>query len=297
MIFPNIDPVALAIGPIAIRWYALAYVAGIVLGYVYVSWLNQRKHSPLCHSEHSEESGGKSGSFASLRMTQIDGVSPHQPLLTTAARDDLILYAVAGIILGGRMGYVLFYNLPYFLDNPLEIFALWQGGMSFHGGLLGVLGAFYFFARRHKTSWMALMDLLAAAAPIGLFFGRCTNFINGELYGRTTTSALGMVFPHGGSVPRHPSQLYEAALEGLVLFIILFLVATRTKALHYRGLVGGLFLAGYGVSRFIIEFFREPDVQLGTFAFDLSMGQLLCLPMIVFGLWLAFTAHHRPLSS
>jgi phosphatidylglycerol:prolipoprotein diacylglycerol transferase len=264
MIFPNIDPVAISIGPIHIRWYALAYVAGIVLAYVYVSWLNRRQP---------------------------------RPLLTDAARDDLILYAVLGIMLGGRVGYALFYNLPFFVDNPLEIFAVWRGGMAFHGGLLGVLVSFYFFARRHAVSWMALMDLLATATPIGLFLGRLANFVNGELYGRVTTSALGMVFPNGGPVARYPSQLFEAALEGLVLFIVLFLTATRSKALQMRGLMGGLFLSGYGLSRFIIEFFREPDGQLGTFAFDLSMGQILSLPMMVFGLWLVGTAHHRPLTA
>ena len=246
----------------SIRWYALAYVAGILLGYRYVSWLNTRQPKPL---------------------------------LTDAARDDLILYAVAGIILGGRTGYVLFYNLQYYLSNPADIGAVWHGGMSFHGGLIGVLISFYFFSRRHAVSWMALMDRIAAAAPIGLFLGRIANFINGELYGRITTSSWGMVFPSGGPVARYPSQLFEATLEGLALFIVLFLAATRSKALHYRGLVGGLFLAGYGISRFIIEFFREPDMQLGTFAFDLSMGQILCLPMVVFGVWLALTAKSRPL--
>jgi len=264
MQFPNIDPVALAIGPIVIRWYALAYVAGILLGHGYVSWLNRRR--PV-------------------------------PLLGQAARDDLNLYAVLGIILGGRLGYVLFYNLEYYLSNPADMAAVWHGGMSFHGGLIGALVAFAIFARRHTVSWMALMDMIAAATPIGLFFGRLANFVNGELYGRVTTHAVGMVFPTGGPMARHPSQLYEAALEGFALFVILWVVVARTRALNYRGLVGGLFLAGYVMARFGIEFFREPDVQLGTFAFDLSMGQLLCLPMIVLGMWLVFTAKSRQIMS
>ncbi len=263
MHFPNINPVAIHLGPLAIRWYALAYVVGILLGQFYVAWLDKRRAAPL---------------------------------LTAKARDDLVLYAVLGIILGGRIGYVLFYNLRYYLENPDDMLQVWHGGMSFHGGLLGVLIAFYFFARRYKISWLALMDLLAAATPIGLFFGRLANFVNGELYGRPTAKSWGMIFPSGGPVPRHPSQLYEAGLEGLVLFVVLFLVATRTRAMDYRGIVGGVFLAGYGMARFVIEFFREPDIQLGTFMFGLSMGQLLCLPMIAVGLWSALSARGRPIA-
>jgi phosphatidylglycerol:prolipoprotein diacylglycerol transferase len=157
-----------------------------------------------------------------------------------------------------------------------------------------VLIAFYFFARRYKVRWLQLMDLLAAATPVGLFFGRLANFVNGELYGRVTTVPWGMVFPNGGPMPRHPSELYEAGLEGLVMFVVLFLVATRTRALQYRGVVGGLFLAGYGCSRFVIEFFREPDVQVGTFAMGLSMGQLLCMPMIAGGVYLMLSAKNKP---
>jgi phosphatidylglycerol:prolipoprotein diacylglycerol transferase len=256
--FPNIDPVALAIGPLVIRWYALAYVAGIVLGNIYVAWLN-RKHS----------------------------------FFSKAALDDLILYAVLGVILGGRIGYVVFYNLPYFLDHPAGILQVWQGGMSFHGGLSGVLISFYLFARKHKISYLRVLDFLAAATPIGLFFGRLANFVNGELYGRVTTSSLGMVFPNGGPEPRYPSQLFEAALEGAVLFVILFLLATRTRALHYRGIIGGAFIAGYGVFRFFIEYFREPDAQLGLLALGFSMGQWLCMPMIGLGIWLLLTAKKR----
>jgi phosphatidylglycerol:prolipoprotein diacylglycerol transferase len=264
--FPDISPVAVQIGPLAIRWYALAYIAGILLGQRAVMVLNRRMNPPL---------------------------------IPDKAIDDLILYAVLGIIAGGRIGYVLFYNLSYYLDNPADIAAVWHGGMSFHGGFLGVLIAFYFFARRYQISWLSLMDVLAAVTPIGLFFGRLANFVNGELYGRVadpTKVPWAMVFPRGGPEPRHPSQLYEAGLEGLVLFALVWFLATRTNALQYRGRVGGIFVAGYGIARFIIEFFREPDAQLGTLAFGLSMGQWLCLPMVVAGLWLSLKSRKWPVS-
>ncbi len=262
MDFPNIDPIALEIGPLVIRWYALSYVVGIMLGYVYVNWLDRLQ-------------------------AKREGIATY---FSDKARDDLIMYAVLGIILGGRLGYILFYNFPYYIDNPMHILRVWEGGMSFHGGLLGIFVAYYLFARKYQLKWLRIMDYLAVATPIGLFFGRLANFINGELYGRITDSNWGMVFPHSDGMPRHASQLYEATFEGLVLFIILFLVATRTRALQYVGLVGGLFLAGYGISRFGIEFFREPDAQLGFIVGSLSMGQLLCVPMIAVGLWLAVTA-------
>jgi phosphatidylglycerol:prolipoprotein diacylglycerol transferase len=260
--FPNIDPVALEIGPLVIRWYALAYVAGIVLGYYYVGWIDRLQAKRL-----------------------------GQPIyFTEKARDDLIMYAVLGIILGGRIGYILFYNLPYYLGHPADILKVWHGGMSFHGGLLGIFAAYYVFARKYGLKWLRIMDFLAVATPIGLLLGRLANFINGELYGRVTDAPLGMVFPKSDGLPRHPSQLYEAGLEGLVLLLVLFFVATRTRAYARVGVVGGLFLAGYGISRFIVEFFRQPDAQLGLVLGPLSMGQLLCLPMILVGLWLAFTA-------
>lgn len=264
MLFPDIDPIALTLGPLVIRWYALAYVAGILLGYQYIAWLDKKQP---------------------------------QPFFTDRARDDLIVYAVAGIILGGRIGYVLFYNLHYYLSNPADIAAIWHGGMSFHGGLLGIFVAFYLHARRHGLAWLRLMDFLAVATPIGLFFGRCANFVNGELYGRATDAPWGMVFPGGGPLPRHPSQLYEAGLEGLLLFIVLYIVAVHTRALHYRGVLGGIFLAGYGLSRFIVEFFREPDAQLGTFAYGISMGQILCIPMVLVGLWVLCTAYKKPVAA
>lgn len=249
--YPDIDPVALELGPLLIRWYALAYLAGILLGWYYIKALDAKQNPPL------------------LQKKQLD---------------DLMIWGVAGIILGGRLGYVLFYNFPYFAAHPAEIIEIWRGGMSFHGGMMGTILMFYLFSRKEKLSFLRLIDLIATAAPIGLFFGRLANFVNGELYGRTTDSPLGMVFPHGGSEPRHPSQLYEAALEGIVLFLILFYCVRFTKLLEKRpGAIGAIFLIGYGLARFTVEFFREPDSQLGFLALGFSMGQWLSLPMVVAG--------------
>ena len=260
MIFPDISPIAFEIGPLAIRWYALSYVVGILLGYRYVCWLDNRNATPV---------------------------------FSQAARDDLILYAVLGVILGGRLGYSIFYNHAYYLEQPLELLKLWHGGMSFHGGLIGVLVAFALFARRHRIAWLRVMDYLATATPIGLCLGRLANFINGELYGRVTNASWGIVFPNGGDLPRYPSQLLQAALEGAALFVLLWLLATRSRALSYRGMVGGAFLAGYGVFRFCVEFFREPDAQLGLLWLQLSMGQWLCVPMILVGSGLMLSAKRR----
>lgn len=251
--FPDIDPVAIAIGPVVIRWYALAYLAGIALGWTYIG--------------------------AQIRRM------PHPPL-SAKQLEDLVFWAVLGVMLGGRLGYVLFYNAPYYLEHPQEMLMVWQGGMAFHGGMLGVIAAFYLFCRRRGLSFLRVMDLAATATPIGLFLGRLANFINGELYGRVTDSPVGMVFPQGGPYPRHPSQLYEAALEGLVLFVLLWFLARHTRAYARPGLLSGVFLGGYGLARFTVEFFREPDEQLGLLAFGLSMGQLLCLPMMLLGAYL-----------
>ncbi len=251
MPFPNIDPIAIQIGPVAIRWYALAYIAGIVLGWVYIRFLQKRK--PL-------------------------------PNLGREALESMFTWAIIGIMAGGRLGYVLFYKPAHYLQHPVEIAYLWQGGMSFHGGLIGVILAFYLFARKYRIPFIALMDRIAAATPIGLFFGRMANFINGELYGRVTDHSFGMVFPHGGPLPRHPSQLYEAALEGIVLFCILWILIRFTRALNYPGIIAGLFLIGYAISRIIVEFFREPDAHLGFIVSHITMGQLLSLPMIGVGL-------------
>lgn len=259
--FPAIDPVAIAIGPFAVRWYALAYITGILVGWRYCLWLARRR--PV--------------------------------FFAPQAIDDFVLYATIGIVAGGRLGYVLFYNLQHFIDHPLEAFMIWQGGMSFHGGLIGVLTAILLFARRVGAPFLAIGDIVAAATPIGLFFGRLANFVNGELFGRPAPEVpWAMVFPRGGPVPRHPSQLYEAALEGLVLFAILLLLARRAEIRERPGQVGGAFLVGYGIFRSLGELAREPDAHIGFLAFGATMGQLLSLPMIVAGLALIAYARSRP---
>jgi phosphatidylglycerol:prolipoprotein diacylglycerol transferase len=258
--FPNIDPILFQIGPFAIRWYALAYVVGILLAWRYMIRLARR--SP-----------------AGIEARDID---------------DYIVWATIGIILGGRIGYVMFYRPGYFLENPLQIFAMWQGGMSSHGGMLGVLIATFLFARRRKIGFVALGDIVVAGAPIGLFLGRVANFVNGELFGRASDVPWAMVFPHGGPVPRHPSQLYQAGLEGLLLFTLLAWLAYRTRALERPGLLGGVFFAGYGVSRVIVELFREPDAHLGFLVAGATMGQLLSLPLVLAGVWLILRAPRAP---
>lgn len=256
-IFPEIDPVAIAIGPLAIRWYALSYITGIMLGYAYLSRLNKAR-----------------------------------PFFSARALDDLIMYAVLGILLGGRLGYVLFYQWDYYQNHLIEIFYIWQGGMAFHGGFLGVLAAFYLFARRYQLSYLGVLDRLAIVTPLGLFFGRLANFINGELVGRVveTSSPFAMIFPHIDALARHPSTLYQAAGEGLLLWLIMLYITHRTRALSLTGCLGGMFVMGYGMFRFAAEFFREPDAQLGFVLAGFSMGQLLCMPMIVLGAWLIHRA-------
>ena len=247
--FPSIDPIAIQIGPFAIRWYALAYLTGLLLAWQYCKWLAKQPPQRL------------------------------RPI----AFDDFLLWAMLGVVLGGRIGYVLFYKPGYYLEHPLEIAFIWRGGMSFHGGLLGVILAIYFFARVQKVHFFTLADIVAAATPIGLFLGRIANFINGELYGRVTTSPLGMVFPGGGPLPRHASQLYEAVLEGIVLFLVLLLMVRR-GALERTGLISGVFLIGYALSRILVEFVREPDIHLGFLFGGITMGQLLSLPMLLLGI-------------
>ncbi|MDJ0942708.1 MAG: prolipoprotein diacylglyceryl transferase [Kiloniellales bacterium] len=252
--FPEIDPVLIQIGPIAIRWYALAYIAGLFLGWRYCLRLGTR-YSPA--------------------------------KLGPDFFDDLLLWATLGVVLGGRIGYVLFYKPMYFLTDPIQIVKVWEGGMSFHGGLLGVTLAIVLFARRRQVDMIAVGDVVAAATPIGLFFGRLANFINGELFGRVTDAPWGMVFPQGGPEPRHPSQLYEAVLEGLVLFVVLY-VLVRLGGLRHRGMMIGIFLSGYGLSRFLVEFVREPDAHLGVLFQFVTMGQILSLPMILLGGFVIF---------
>lgn len=249
--FPNIDPVAFALGPIEVRWYALAYLLGFILGAYYCGKLVLRN--------------------AHERPNKND-------------IEDFLTWVVVGVILGGRLGYVLFYQLSYFVQHPLEILMVWHGGMSFHGGLLGVAIAMLSFARLRKINVLCLSDIVCAAAPIGLLLGRLSNFANGELYGRITNVPWAMIFPNSDGQPRHPSQLYEAGLEGAALFLIIFALIYKANSLRYPGAVTGVFLLGYGTFRAIIEFMREPDANIGLFGDYISMGQILCLPMIILGL-------------
>ncbi|MCA6109887.1 prolipoprotein diacylglyceryl transferase [Bradyrhizobium cenepequi] len=263
--FPVFDPVAISIGPIAIRWYALAYICGIVLGWIYARQMI--KNEKLW------------GGPAPITLTQMD---------------DFILWVTLGIIVGGRTGYVLFYNLPFFVQHPAEIFELWKGGMSFHGGFLGCVVAVMWFALRNHVPILSLGDMTTAVAPIGLFLGRLANFINGELWGRPADPSLpwAMVFPSGGPLPRHPSQLYEAGLEGILLFTILA-VMIRIGALKRPGLVLGSFILIYGIARIIGERFREPDPQLGFLWGGLTMGMLLSVPMVIIGIIMVVMAWRR----
>jgi len=265
--FPHINPVLISIGPLAVRWYALAYIVGIIAGWYYARAI-----------------------IVSQRLW--GGPAP----FTVTDFDDFIIWVTLGIIFGGRIGYVLFYNLPHFTAHPIEILALWNGGMSFHGGFLGCVVAVVGFALHRGIPILSLGDVTTAVAPIGLFLGRIANFINGELWGRPTEVPWAMIFPNGGPVPRHPSQLYEAALEGLVLLIVLGMLA-RVGALKRPGFVLGAFALGYGVARTTCEFFREPDAQLGFLWGGLTMGMLLCIPLILAGLGLlAFAMTRAPIA-
>ncbi|MGH1403388.1 MAG: prolipoprotein diacylglyceryl transferase [Alphaproteobacteria bacterium] len=255
----NIDPVAFWIGSFPVRWYALAYLAGFLLGWKYC-----------------------------LLLVRSDAV--HRP--NEEDIDNFISWAVIGVILGGRIGYVLFYNAGYYFQNPLEIIMVMNGGMSFHGGVLGMVCALWGYSYKHKVNLFKLSDIICMAAPIGLFFGRLANFINAELYGRVTSVPWGVVFP-GHNEPRHPSQIYEAFLEGIVLFIILFLVS-RIKDIK-AGIVSGVFLIGYALFRILIEFVREPDLHIGLIGGTVSMGQILCLPMLFIGAMLVVFAHQGAL--
>jgi phosphatidylglycerol:prolipoprotein diacylglycerol transferase len=257
LIAPDIDPVALHLGPVKVHWYGLMYL----IGFLGAWWL---------------------GSVRAKRPGS--GWQPQEIA-------DLIFYCALGVILGGRLGYVLFYNFAYYLKHPLEIFFIWSGGMSFHGGLLGVITAMWLYGRRTNRGFFRVADFVALLTPLGLGAGRLGNFINHELWGRVTDVPWGMVFANAGPLPRHPSQLYEFLLEGVVLFIILWIHARRPRP---PASVSGLFLFCYGIFRFIVEFVREPDAQLGYLAFGwVTMGQVLSLPMILLGIWLVWWAQHR----
>jgi phosphatidylglycerol---prolipoprotein diacylglyceryl transferase len=259
--FPDMDPVALAIGPLQIHWYALSYVAGFLLG-----WALARH---VCRLDKNKF------------------------FITEDQIDDFMTWAILGIILGGRIGYVLFYNLPAYMDDPVQALKIWQGGMAWHGGLIGTIVACLSYCYLKKIPLLRLTDIFAVCAPIGFFLGRIANFINGELYGRVTTAPWGVIFPAGGLEPRHPSQLYQSVAEGLLLLILMVVLVHRDKIRHKMGVLSGIFLIWYGLARFGVEFFREPDAQLGFIFAFLSMGQILCLPMIAGGLFLIFYAVRR----
>ena len=260
--YPAIDPVLLQLGPLALRWYSLAYIAGLATG-----WLMMRGR---------------------IAQGQLWGTLTPPPLRVV---DDFVLIAALGIIIGGRAGYVIFYDPAFFWQNPARIFAVWTGGMSFHGGFAGFVIAAFIHARARKVAALTLLDLAALVAPVGLFFGRIANFINGELWGRHSDLPWAMVFPAGGPGPRHPSQLYEALLEGVVLGIVLWIAqAGRVKAFARPGLMSGLFAAGYAVARIASEFFRAPDIQIGFLFGGLTLGMLLSIPMLLAGVFLIMRA-------
>lgn len=252
--FPNIDPILISFGPFAIRWYALAYIGGLLLGWKYLVWYSSR--SPFA-------------------MEKKDA-------------DDFMVWVTLGVILGGRLGYVAFYNAEYYLSHPAAILQVWQGGMSFHGGFLGVIVAILLFARQRKLNLWAVSDAVAVSVPIGLFLGRLANFINGELFGRVSDVPWAVVFPHGGSLPRHPSQVYEAILEGLVMFILLYLLSKKDAIRNRPGVLSGVFMVGYMLARSFVELFRQPDAHIGFLYGSLTMGQLLSVPFFIFGLYLIF---------
>ena len=276
--FPAIDPVIVEIGPFAIRWYALAYIAGLVLGWRYM--LRLTGDLPLRDVKVPDEEARQKGRTKTIQ----------EPIITRIAVDDFLVWATFGVVLGGRLGYVLFYKPGYYLENPLQILTVWQGGMSFHGGLVGGCVATILFCRKRDIPLFTFADMLACAAPIGLFFGRIANFINGELFGRPADVPWAMVFPHGGPLTRHPSQIYEALLEGLLLFVVMALLWRREGMRARPGHIAGTFLIGYGLARITAEFFREPDAHLGFLYQGATMGQLLSLPMIAFGGWLVWRA-------
>ena len=258
----GLSSVALDLGFLQIRWYSLAYIAGILIGWWYLLKLLAQPGAPMAR-RHA---------------------------------DDMVFYATLGILLGGRLGYTIFYH-PELWENPVDVLKTWNGGMSFHGGAIGMSIAMLYLAWKNKLSWLRVHDYIACCVPFGLFFGRLANFVNGELWGRPTDVAWAMIFPdpYAGGLPRHPSQLYEAVLEGLVLFAVLAWAFWKTNARYQPGKLAGLFVLGYGLARFTVEFYREPDEGIGILGWGLTMGQTLTVPMIVGGLWLVLTARGRAL--
>jgi len=250
--FPNINPVIFSIGPLDIRWYSIAYILGLILGMEYMKYLNNK----------------------------------YKFELNNLLINNFFLWAALGIILGGRLGYIIFYNPSYYLNETTEIIKVWKGGMSFHGGLIGMIISLIMFSHKNKIKLFVLSDLVACAAPIGIFLGRIANFINGELVGRTTQSNLGMIFPHIDNEPRHPSQIYEALLEGFMLFIILFLLTNIKSIKKKQGCLSAFFLIFYSIFRFVCEFFREPDSHIGLSILNLSFGQIYSIPFFFVGFFI-----------
>jgi len=257
--FPNINPIIVSIGPFAISWYSLAYVVGILLGWYYAN-----------------------------KLTLISPFGINKSHI-----ENFVSWSIIAIIIGGRLGYVLFYDPQKYLSNPIEIFKTYEGGMSFHGGIFGIGIASYLYCRKNHINFLAFVDILAVVSPIALFLGRLANFINAELYGRTTNVPWAVIFPYSDNIPRHPSQLYEAFLEGFMLFWIMMYFSYRTKSLSKPGRMLGIFLIFYGIFRAFIEFFREPDIKIGFILNYFTLGQLLCIPMILIGIYLlAHSAKH-----
>jgi len=260
MIVHNFDPVLIDLGLFQIRWYSIAYILGIIIGWIYATKI--------------------------IKLTTINKYNFEQ--IKTSQFDDLVIYLIIGIILGGRLGYVIFYNFEYYSQNLFEIFKLWRGGMSFHGGLLGAIASIIFFSRKTKTNFFKFADIVSCVAPIGLFLGRIANFINGELYGKITTLPWAVIFPNGGSVARHPSQIYEAILEGIILFILINYLALKKQFLFKTGYISGSFLISYSILRILSENFREPDIHLGLFFNYFSMGSMLSYITFLVGCFIIF---------
>ena len=265
MIVHNFDPVLIDLGFFQVRWYSIAYILGIFIGWVYANKI--------------------------IKLTTINKYNFVQ--IKISHFNDLIVYLVIGIIIGGRLGYILFYNFEYYSQNFLEIFKIWQGGMSFHGGLLGIIVSIIFFSKKTKTNFFKSADIVSCVAPIGIFLGRIANFINGELYGKVSSLPWAIIFPNGGSLARHPSQIYEAILEGIILFVLINYLAIKKQLLFKTGYISGLFLVSYSILRIFSEFFREPDIHLGLFFNYFSLGTLLSMITLIAGLIIITSAKNN----